>query len=497
MKWILFFLLSAPAILIAQNSSLSQQVTGNTGIIFERGLSWDDIKLKAKAEGKPIFMDCYATWCGPCKFMSQNIFTQKAVGDFMNKNFISVAVQMDRTAKDGEEIKKWYLDATSIGSTYFINEYPTYLYFGPDGQPLHRVVGATGSDPMSFIVKAREALDSNQQYYTGIEKSKLHLHDSVFLRHELMTALQLGDVKGSECLSNAYFDCIEDPFNVETINLIRYAMQSSQDRGFQFFLNNLSKLDSTLHEQGMAERTIGKIIENEEIAPLFRNSRSVINWSKIKETIMQKYLAANSAVIQTIYQAYEIDIVNKMLRGPLYHDSTSTPSWNRIVMQIKKKCLAYNPDSIIVMEKPRFYADRKLWSLCDRATIICLKKYGNKLDTYDLNSILWDLVFMRSNNPRLLSIGVKMARRMVPDLSDTIACRKSEVYNYMDTYANLLYKTGSKKQAILWEQGALRAVESNVRINRSDEVNLKTTITKMQNGERTWVGRTGGSEEFR
>ena len=43
------------------------------GIHFEQGLSWKDILAKAKAEHKYIFVDCYATWCGPCKYMDKNV----------------------------------------------------------------------------------------------------------------------------------------------------------------------------------------------------------------------------------------------------------------------------------------------------------------------------------------------------------------------------------------------------------------------------------------
>src|ERR1700733_9286108 len=215
MKWFVFLLVSVPVFGIAQDSSLSMQITGNSGIRFEQGLSWDDIKLKAKEEGKPIFMDCYTTWCGPCKFMSEHIFTQKMVGDFMNEHFINVAVQMDRTAKDGEEVKKWYGDVTNINSTYPIVEYPTYLFFDPDGKPLHRVIGSTGNDPMNFIAKARGALDPDEQYYTLIGKYKSHLHDSAFLRNELVAALRFGDDKNAERLANAYFDCLRDPYDVE------------------------------------------------------------------------------------------------------------------------------------------------------------------------------------------------------------------------------------------------------------------------------------------
>ena len=72
----------------------------NYGIQFESDLSWQEVQAKAKAENKFIFMDCYATWCGPCKFMTDSIFTQKDVGRFMNEHFISVAVQVDQTSKD-------------------------------------------------------------------------------------------------------------------------------------------------------------------------------------------------------------------------------------------------------------------------------------------------------------------------------------------------------------------------------------------------------------
>ena len=60
-----------------------------SGIEFFHG-SWDEALELAKKEHKAIFMDAYAEWCGPCKRMAKNIFTQKEVGDFFNKHFINV-----------------------------------------------------------------------------------------------------------------------------------------------------------------------------------------------------------------------------------------------------------------------------------------------------------------------------------------------------------------------------------------------------------------------
>jgi thiol-disulfide isomerase/thioredoxin len=55
----------------------------DTGVQFEHNLSWTAIQAKAKAENKYIFMDCFTTWCGPCRFMSTKIFPQKESGDYM------------------------------------------------------------------------------------------------------------------------------------------------------------------------------------------------------------------------------------------------------------------------------------------------------------------------------------------------------------------------------------------------------------------------------
>ena len=39
------------------------------GIRFEQTKEWKKILKKAKKEKKLIFIDCYTSWCGPCKMM--------------------------------------------------------------------------------------------------------------------------------------------------------------------------------------------------------------------------------------------------------------------------------------------------------------------------------------------------------------------------------------------------------------------------------------------
>jgi thiol:disulfide interchange protein len=69
-----------PLFCLLTNSLVSQVTEGfsdridtSKGINFENNLSWEQVKEKAKAENKYIFVDCYATWCGPCKAMDKEV----------------------------------------------------------------------------------------------------------------------------------------------------------------------------------------------------------------------------------------------------------------------------------------------------------------------------------------------------------------------------------------------------------------------------------------
>lgn len=127
------------------------------GIKFEKWLSWKEIQDKARQENKYIFIDCYATWCSPCHYMTRNIFPLEAVGNYMNAHFISVKVQMDTTEYDNDDTQKWYADADVFRKKYLINVYPTYLYFNPKGELVEKAEGAT-DHYQKFIEKATAAL---------------------------------------------------------------------------------------------------------------------------------------------------------------------------------------------------------------------------------------------------------------------------------------------------------------------------------------------------
>lgn len=91
--------------------------------------SWKEVLKKAKAEKKIIFLDAYASWCGPCKMLQKNVFTKKEVGDYFNKQFINVKMDMEK----GE--------GPSLAQTYPLEAYPTLLFIDGNGRVMKKVIG--------------------------------------------------------------------------------------------------------------------------------------------------------------------------------------------------------------------------------------------------------------------------------------------------------------------------------------------------------------------
>ena len=118
-----------------------------SGIQFTQG-TWKELLTKASKEHKLIFMDAYAEWCGPCKKMSKDVFTQKEAGEFFNAKFVNVKMDMEK----GEGI--------GLSSDFGIMAYPTLLFINGSGEVVHQAVGYHTTDMLIELGEA--ALDPNR-----------------------------------------------------------------------------------------------------------------------------------------------------------------------------------------------------------------------------------------------------------------------------------------------------------------------------------------------
>ncbi|MDO8970421.1 MAG: thioredoxin family protein, partial [Saprospiraceae bacterium] len=65
------------------------QMASAQGIEFFSG-TWPEALEKAKKEELLIFVDAYASWCGPCKRMAAQTFPDPKAGEFFNANFLNL-----------------------------------------------------------------------------------------------------------------------------------------------------------------------------------------------------------------------------------------------------------------------------------------------------------------------------------------------------------------------------------------------------------------------
>lgn len=108
---------------------------------------WEEVLKTAQTENKVIFLDLYATWCGPCKMLKRDTFTDPEVGTFFNANFINVSLD----AEKGE--------GRMLAKRYELHAYPTLYFLYPDGSIKESALGYHTPDKLLKV--AKKQLEAN------------------------------------------------------------------------------------------------------------------------------------------------------------------------------------------------------------------------------------------------------------------------------------------------------------------------------------------------
>jgi thioredoxin-related protein len=161
----------------------------NGGITFFEG-SWEEVLQTAKEERKLIFVDAYTTWCGPCKMMSRNTFTDEAVGRVYNKNFVNYKFDMEKG-----EGPAWAMK-------YGVTAYPSLYYLDFRGEVVHKAVGYRAPD--KFLDEASTALKpENLAAYNDLKYKDGDLEGDKLLAYALKQKADGNDYKDA---ASKYFE---------------------------------------------------------------------------------------------------------------------------------------------------------------------------------------------------------------------------------------------------------------------------------------------------
>lgn len=394
--------------------------SAENGMLFEHAANWQSVLTKAKKENKMIFVDAYTTWCGPCKMMAKNIFPLEEVGKFYNANFINLKVQLDTTKKDNAEVVSWYKDAHDIMIKYNVQVFPTYLFISPDGKLLHRAVGA--SDATAFIAKGKNALDPNTQYYTLKDKYNAGQKDPALLKALATAAVEAYDQENISVFGNAYLATQTNLLTEENIRFMSKFTFSSKDKGFDMMIKNPDAFDAVLGK-GASKAAVRMIVMQEEVYPvIFSRSQAPIKWEELEKTLVTKYPSFGAE-----YTSYA---------------------------------------------KVNYFMSQGNWDYFAPAITSYMQLYGADVNPAELNNFAW-AVFENCADMNCVEQAVQWANR----------AKAVKDANYYDTYANLLYKSGKRNEAIQAQEATIAVAKETKNDNIAD---FEATLKKMKAGEKTW-----------
>lgn len=355
------------------------------GIQFETG-SFAEALLKARNEGKLVFVDAYTTWCGPCKWLAREVFPDHELGKFYNENFVSIQIDMEK----GEGIE--------FAKKYHVQAYPTLLYFDAEGNEIHRLLGAR--EASRLLQETKELMNEDNRYSTikrqiesseNVDKNLLRkyliLSNEQGIRDEQRLKLYLDlmtpeDWKDIDILSaildyaGETEDC-SDPYtqrifkNYNTV-ITALAMYPDYQRSLkEFFYVKLAKsfarkMDDKKYDNSVAERFLknnDNVYSRERVKLMARRyaDKNKNNYKKLLEIdhiLYEKYIENADQLNNAAWEIYENpDASKKELNYAL--------SWARKSVQIQEEY--YNTDTLAHLlfrlgnlQEARQWAERSL-----------------------------------------------------------------------------------------------------------------------------------------
>lgn len=201
-------------------------IAQDKGIRFDHS-SFAELKEKALSANKLIFIDAYTTWCGPCKFMAAKIFTDKAVADFYNANFINAKIDMEK----GEGIK--------LAEQYEVLCYPNLLFIDGNGKLIHRVAGSM--DAQNFINLGKKAMQTDSTFSFFVDKYEANKNNPEFM-------LKYIEARDNTCLysddiAKTYLEAQKEDalFSKPNWQIILNHVNDMNDKTFKFVVEHKDK----------------------------------------------------------------------------------------------------------------------------------------------------------------------------------------------------------------------------------------------------------------
>ena len=127
-------------------------------------LTIDEALAAQVKKPKPIFMDVYTDWCGPCKLLDKKTFADPSFAKYISENYYAVKFNAEGNSTvnyKGKEYANPGFDASRSGRNAVhefsmflqVRAYPTMLIFDNKGEVKSPIIGYYTPEQLLPLIK--------------------------------------------------------------------------------------------------------------------------------------------------------------------------------------------------------------------------------------------------------------------------------------------------------------------------------------------------------
>ncbi|HTY10531.1 MAG TPA: thioredoxin fold domain-containing protein [Bacteroidota bacterium] len=153
MKYLVVALILSAALMNGVLSAQSRQSAMHWNS-FDAGME------EAKASHKKVLVDIYTDWCGWCKKMDSDVYTDPGVKDYLFKNYVIIKMNAEGSGK--VHYKGQEYSPAQLAAAFGVNGYPSTLFMRDNAEPITLLPGYAEA-PMFLLVLSFIAEDQYQK----------------------------------------------------------------------------------------------------------------------------------------------------------------------------------------------------------------------------------------------------------------------------------------------------------------------------------------------